>query len=73
MRLQVEFRVTPDVVKLMNRLHFSPGISTEPTKLYALGFTVLPNMLPFCNCNVHLMIAQQFMVIIDLTKPFSKV
>lgn len=72
MRLQVEFRVTPDVVKLVSRLHSSPGISTEPTKLHALGFTVLPNMLPFCNCNIRL-IAQQFMVIIDHTEPFRKV
>lgn len=72
MRLQVEFRVTPDVVKLVSRLHFSPEISTKPTKLYTLGFTVLSNMWPFCNCNIHL-IAQEFMVIIDGSEPFCKV
>jgi len=72
MRLQVEFRVTPDVVKLVSRLHSPAGRNTEPTNLYALGFIELPSMLPFCNCNVHL-IAQRFTVIIDLTEHFHTV
>lgn len=33
MKLQVEFRVTPDAVKLGSRLNSFPGINTEPTKL----------------------------------------
>lgn len=69
-RLQVGFRVIPGVVKLVSRLHSSPGISTEPTDLYALVFSVLPNVLPF-NCPIHLI--AQFMVILDLTELFSEV